>query len=192
MRSLIQTYLPNAPKMGLHVDPNIPESKLRNARKDYAGNASESDILALFDGTLMGSGKDGIVFLPDRLIYQNTDLDPAQEIRYDDIVRVNKKRRLLGGKQILLDVNSGSATVVHTLDCSGRPDAAEYISRFLHEAMLHMTLENEKQEQQQPVAHKTGTGTDVDAVYGALEALQKSGKLSPEDFRLLVDTLMNA
>ena len=194
MHSLIQTFIPNAPKLGLHVVPNIPEKKLSNAIRDYAPTVPGEKVVAIYDGTLMGSGKDGALFLGDRLIYQNVDLEPTQEIRYDDIVRVNTKKRFLGGRQIILDVNSAQATVTHTLDCSGHPEAAEYIARFLHEAMLHIASHGGESEGQEVhhTEHKSASGTDVDTVYASLEALLKAGKLTREDFTRLVDTLMES
>ena len=193
MRSLIKKYIPNAPQVRLYVFPNIPEQKLRNAIRDYAKQVTQEQVLALFDATLMGSGKDGIVFLENKLIYQNTDLDPVQEVKYDDIVRVQSKRRLLGGKEIQLEVNSAYATVAHKLDFSGRPEAAEYVARFLHEAILQVSHnESANSGDSQHVVHTTSSGSNVDAVYAAMEELRNEGNLSEADFDLIVETLMNA
>lgn len=187
MRDLIEEYLPNAPKLGLFVTPNLPGPRVRNALRDYATSVSANEVVALYDATLMGSGKDGAVFLVDRFVYQNTDLEPPQTLKYDDIVRVTTKRRLLGGKQILLDVNSGTATVTHTLDFSGHPEAADYVARFLHEAMLRTAPPD-----REPSRHRTAAGSDVDAVYRELTALKESGVLAEADFQRLVETLLDA
>lgn len=131
MKELVEQFLPHAPQLGLYRHPSIPDDKLKNALEDYAHTVDRADVLALFDATLFGSAKDGAVFTADRLVFQNTDLQPAQEMRYDDIVGVESKRRLLGGSKILVDHNQGQATVTHTIDFSGKGDAAEYVERFL-------------------------------------------------------------
>jgi hypothetical protein len=77
------------------------------------------------------------VLTADRIVFQNTDLEPAQEMPYEDIVNVVSKRRLLGGKKVVVDLNAGHATVTHTIDFSGKGQAAEYVARFLHEVMVH-------------------------------------------------------
>jgi hypothetical protein len=136
LRDLVKKYVPHAPRLGLYVKPGIPADKLQNALDDYAQTVVSEDVEALYDATLFGSAKDGAVLTADRIVFQNTDLQPAQEMRYDDIVNVVLKRRLLGGRKVIVDLNAGHATVTHTIDFSGKGQAAQYVARFLHEAML--------------------------------------------------------
>lgn len=133
MRNLIEEYIPHAPRLGLYRHPDIPDEKLSNALKDYAHAVARDEVLALYDATLFGSAKDGAVLTEDRIVFQNTDLQPAQEMRYDDIVRVVSKKRFLGGYKVIVDHNQGHATVTHTIDFSGKGEAAQYVARFLHE-----------------------------------------------------------
>ncbi|MFT5144241.1 MAG: hypothetical protein ACI84D_002874, partial [Thalassolituus oleivorans] len=97
MRALARELLPHAPKLGLYLAPDIPSDKLENALKDYAFDVRIPDVIALYDGTMLGGAKDGVVFCKDRLVFQNTNLDQPQEISYEDIVRVNARKRLLRG-----------------------------------------------------------------------------------------------
>ncbi len=136
MRDLIEEYIPHAPRIGLYRRPEIPSDKLTNALKDYAHTVGSDEVLALYDATLFGSAKDGAVFTADRIVFQNTDLQPGQEMRYDDIVNVASKKRFLGGSKVVVDLNAGHATVTHTIDFSGKGAAAQFVARFLHEAML--------------------------------------------------------
>lgn len=136
MRDLIEEYIPHAPRIGLYRHPEIPSDKLTNALEDYAHTVSSEEVLALYDATLFGSAKDGAVLTVDRIVFQNTDLQPAQEMRYDDIVNVASKKRFLGGSKVVVDLNAGHATVTHTIDFSGKGEAAQYVARFLHEVML--------------------------------------------------------
>src|SRR5690606_38543672 len=171
MESLIHEYLPQAPQHGLYRVPAIPEDKLRAALRDYAPEVVPGSVLALYDATRLGSAKDGAVFLADRLVYQNNDLTPAQTIRYEDIVRVSEKRLFLGGRKVELDVNQGRATTTHALDFSGRTEAAEYVARFLQEAMLTSARRD--------AAPAPSEGrTDVAAVERALDGLRREGVLA--------------
>ena len=79
---------------------------------------------------------DGVVFGEDRLVFQNHDWAPVQEIRYRDIVHVESRKKFIGGRKVYVDANPGRATVTFVLDFSGKPKAAEYVTRFLHEAMM--------------------------------------------------------
>ena len=167
--TLLREYIPHAPNLGLYVAPEIPKAKLSAARHDYAGDMKRDDVLALYDATRLGSGKDGALFLADRLVFQNNNLQTPRTIHYDDIVRVDAKRKLLGGRKVEIDVNQGRATVTESIDFSGRPGAAEYVERFLKEAMLAS-----------PAGEGGDSTTDMTAVRCALDRLVNDGLLSEE------------
>ena len=188
MKSLILELLPHAPKLGLYVAPDVPEDKQRGALKDYATDVRPDEVVALYDATLMGSAKDGAVFTPDRLIFQNNDLEPAQIVRYQDLVRVEKKRKLLGGQKVYLNVNRGRATFDLALDFSGKPEAAEYVARFLHEAMLRGAAD-EMDAETGGTPGRTSAGTDLEAVVHALDELREQGLLADEDYAVMLDAL---
>lgn len=177
MDDLIRKYIPHAPRLGLYVEPNIPRDKLKHALTDYAHGVQIQEVIALFDATLLGSGKDGAVFASHRLVFQNHDLQPTQEIPYDDIVGVEMKKRFLGGAKIIVEANAGAATVSHTIDFSGKGDAAPYVLRFLNEVLIASIHE---------------TATDRGAVSAALEALVSAGRLTRVDFDRLMDALDRA
>lgn len=183
MEALIREYLPQAPQHGLYRAPDIPADKLSAAIRDYAREVASTSVLALYDATRLGSAKDGALFLADRLVYQNNDLTPAQTIRYEDIVRVAEKRLFLGGRKVELDVNQGRATTTHALDFSARADAAEFVARFLNEAMLASARADAGR------ASSASTGTDVEAVARVLEGLRDAGTLAEEDHQRLMETL---
>ncbi|HYE96110.1 MAG TPA: hypothetical protein VD962_07855 [Rubricoccaceae bacterium] len=182
MEALLREYLPHAPKMGIHVAPDLPRPKVTAAVADYAPDVRADEVLALYDNTVFGSAKDGVLFLRDRLVFQNNDLDAPRTIRYEDLVDVRVRRILLGGKKVELDVNRGRATVTETLDFSAHGAAAPYVERFLREAMLaaaHAALARP--------AEAAKTMTDRAAVEAALDQLRTEGRLSDADRqRLLV------
>lgn len=171
MRDLIRELIPHAPQHGLFVAPDIPDRRLENALEDYARGVRPSEVVALYDATLLGSGKDGAVFLDDRFIFQNNDLESPQTVRYEDLIHIDSKRKLLGGRRIELGINRGRATIETFLDFSGRPGGAEYIARFLNEAMLQAPTQGAN----------AAITTDLEAVRAALTDLVDRGLLSPAD-----------
>ena len=176
--ALLREYLPTAPDLGLYVRPDIPEGKLRAAIADYAPDVAPGDVVALYDATRLGSAKDGALFLADRLVFQNNDLQAARVIRYEDVVGVRAKRKLLGGREVEIDLNRGRATVTETLDFSGQPGAAEYVERVLQQILAQGV------RPAPPVA----SGTDRRAVADALDRLVERGDLMEDDR----DRMLNA
>lgn len=185
MKDLIHELLPHAPQMGLYVSPNIPEHLVQNALGDYGGEMEPDEVVALYDATLMGNAKDGAVFAIDRFVFQNNKLHHPQVVRYEDLVRVDKKRSLLKGAKILLEVNRGRATFDLELDCSGKPKASEFLYRFLHEAMMRPMTQPEVEEAQP--GERTAAGTDLAALRKALDKLRTQGLLAVEDYERIIE-----
>ncbi|PAP77637.1 hypothetical protein [Rubrivirga marina] len=184
MTDLLREYLPTAPDLGLYVAPDLPAAKLRAALADYAPEVDPDAVVALYDATRLGSAKDGAVFLDDRLVFQNNDLQPARTIRYEDIVGVRAKRKLLGGREVQIDLNRARATVTETLDFSGQPGAAEYVERFLQQ-VLAVGVRPEA-----PAPDPTADGgTDHLAVAEALDRLVALGRLAEADRQRMLDAL---
>lgn len=172
MTDLIREYLPHAPDHGLYVTPDLPADKVRNAIEDYAPEITPGEVLALYDATRLGSAKDGALFLRDRLVVQNNDLQAPRAIDYATIVGVETKRLLLGGRKLSLEVNRGRATITEEIDFAARADAAPYVERFLREAMLRQPARDRPE--------KTGA-TDMEAVREALARLVGQGALTASD-----------
>jgi hypothetical protein len=193
VRALAIDLVPHDPSIGLFVAPDIPSDKLKNAIKDYAKEVRIPEVLALFDGTLLGSAKDGVVLCKERLVFQNNDLQDPMEIRYDDIVRVNLKKRFLRGSVVLLDVNRGRATTEVALDFSGKPDAAPHVAHFLSEAMLKGVDfgrgSGDEADPTPPVPEGREAVTDRHAVEDTLDRLQRDGKLTRDDKYRMLATL---
>ncbi|MEZ4700809.1 MAG: hypothetical protein R2834_10805 [Rhodothermales bacterium] len=184
MESLIRDLIPHDPTVGLYVAPDIPSKKVQNALADYAKKLHHSEVIALYDATLLGSGKDGAVFTADRVVFQNNNLEPAHEVLYTDLVAVRPKRKLMGGQKLELDVNRGRATIELAIDFSGKPEAATYVTRFLEEALNRVAAR--EMDDRRPDA---GGDTDYTAVEQALNELVRKGQLSPRDRRLMLDTI---
>lgn len=60
----------------MQVAPNIDEKKLNNSVITFGYSGSPSNVAGLFDNTLMGSGKDGLLFTGAQVIYRASFSDP--------------------------------------------------------------------------------------------------------------------
>lgn len=186
MDRTLRDLLPTSPDLGLYVAPDVPPKKLAAAIGDYGRDVRPADVVALYDATRLGSAKDGALFLADRVVFQNNSLQAARTVRYDDLVGVRQTRGLLGGRGVEMDLNRARATVTETLDFSARPGAAEFVERFLHEAMMNASRASLEAE---PAAPTDPSETDLAAVDAALDALVRAGQLSEGDRQRMLGAL---
>lgn len=84
------------------IAPNIDEKKLNNAVKAFGYSGSPSKIVALFDNTLFGSGKDGLVFTGEQFIYRPSFSDPVP-VSYNSIAKVEHVETWAGSKKDKLE-----------------------------------------------------------------------------------------
>lgn len=182
MEDLLRDRLPHAPQMGLFVVPDLPADRVQNALSAFARDVTREEVLALYDATLSGTGRDGAVFTADRFVFQNLALQAPQVIRYSDLVNVEEESRWfgLGGKTVALTVNRGRATFELNIDFSGVPKAAGYVADFLDAAMVaDITFSPEADPET----------TDRDAVREALDRLRSERKLTSDDYERLLAVL---
>lgn len=71
-------------KNSLYISPDIPEKKVNGAVKAFNYSGDVSNIIALFDDTLFGSGKTGIIFTGKQMIYKE-DFENPVVFDYEDI-----------------------------------------------------------------------------------------------------------
>jgi hypothetical protein len=161
--------------MGLWVAPEIPAEKLRGALGDYGRGVVADEVVALFDGTVFGSAKDGILFLTDRLVAQESNLHEPRTIRYRDVVGARARRNLLGGRRVEVEIARGRTTVTERLDFTAHGEAAAHVARLLEALLL---------EPAEPPA-----GTDRRAVVAALDRLVSDGRLTEGDRSAMIEAL---
>ncbi len=75
-------------KKNISIAPSIEDKKINNAMKAFGYGGSPGNIVALFDNTIFGSGKDGLLFTGEQVIYRATFSDPVQ-IAYRDLASIN-------------------------------------------------------------------------------------------------------
>ncbi|MDD2357793.1 MAG: hypothetical protein PHX13_07770 [Thiovulaceae bacterium] len=76
-------------KNDLYIFPNIPNGKLKNAIKAFHCESFHKSILAIYDTTLLGSAKEGLVFTGEKILYNNGELI---EFPYKDITSIEYKK----------------------------------------------------------------------------------------------------
>jgi hypothetical protein len=83
-------------KKGIYIVPNIPEKKLNNILTAFKCENSRNNILAIYDNSLLGNAKEGLVFTGERILYNNGELfefkyKDMKEFKYIRNVLVNNK-----------------------------------------------------------------------------------------------------
>lgn len=77
----------------LHIAPDIPEKKLNNAASSMNLQGSVGSIIALIDSTVFGSGKDGIAFTGERMLYKPA-FSPAEVVDFVVLESANYVRKV--------------------------------------------------------------------------------------------------
>lgn len=105
------------------VAPNIPEKKINNGVKSFGYSGSVGNVIGLYDNTLFGSGKDGLLFTGEQVIYRASFSDPVS-IPYVDIASAEYVETVSGEKKdkitlsVLVVRKDGSRVAIENmLDC---------------------------------------------------------------------------
>lgn len=77
----------------VYVTPEIPEKKLNNVITTYKCEDYKNSILAIYDNTLLGSAKEGLVFTGERFLFNNGHV--LLEFFYKDIDSVKYVRSVV-------------------------------------------------------------------------------------------------
>lgn len=85
----------------VYVKPHIPHKKANNAIEAYAYGVSYDDIIVLFDESMLGSGKSGVV-ITQYAIFFKEDLEDSFWIKIHEIQDIEYKKSLLS-KAVLIN-----------------------------------------------------------------------------------------
>lgn len=110
----------------MSIAPQIDEKKLNNAVKAFAYSGSPSNVIALLDNTLLGSGKDGLLFTGEQIIYRASFSDPVS-IAYASITSAEYVETVTGSKSDKIEVsllirrhNGSDLSITGLLNCNYR------------------------------------------------------------------------
>jgi uncharacterized tellurite resistance protein B-like protein len=96
MKINIDLFIKNAPQISsdMFVAPHIPEKKLSKAVKAYGVRNIIDSIVALYDNTLFGSAKEGLIFTDEKVFYREMFSDPI-ELIYDNFEYVKYVKNVI-------------------------------------------------------------------------------------------------
>lgn len=97
----------------------IPPKKLKNAITTYAPQVSPEDVLLLYDNTIFGSAKEGLILTPEAVYWRNDDEPerlPYAEIRKVDFLKYAVAAGvILNEKEIKIEVTGDNDNVAESL-----------------------------------------------------------------------------
>lgn len=94
---------------GVYITPEIPEKKLNNAIKAFKCEGFYESILAIQDGTVFGSSKEGFVFTGEKMIHHKhgefiySDID---SVEYVENITVDDKGKEKKDEYVLISKNN--------------------------------------------------------------------------------------
>ena len=97
----------------------IPPKKLKNAIGSYATEVSPEDVLLLYDNTVFGSAKEGLILTPDAVYWRNED--EPERLRYSEIRKVDVLKYavaagvVLNEKEVKIEVTGDNDNVADAL-----------------------------------------------------------------------------
>ena len=97
----------------------IPPKKLKNAITSYATEVSPEDVLLLYDNTVFGSAKEGLILTAEAVYWRNDD--EPERLRYAEIRKVDVLKYpvaagvVLNEKEIKIEVTGDNDNVAESL-----------------------------------------------------------------------------
>jgi hypothetical protein len=119
INAFLREKLPAISDSRIHVSPGIDVKKLNNSIKSLGYQGSPEAVVAVFDNTLLGSAKEGLLFTGERLFYKETFETPVS-IGYDAISSVAYQRNPTGkgdkyDEAVVINQKSGSTITLKNL-----------------------------------------------------------------------------
>jgi hypothetical protein len=118
LKENIKAVSPN----NVFVSPSIPDTKLNNAVKSYNLTNGINAIIAIYDNTVFGSAKDGIIFTGEKIIYKEIFEDPIElvfsdfeSVKYVEDISVNDKGKESKKEYVDIGLKSGATTRLKNL-----------------------------------------------------------------------------
>ena len=119
----------------IHIAPDIPEKKLNNAAGSMRLQDNVGSVIALLDSTVFGSGKDGIAFTGERMVYKPAFFDPEiiyfdnlQSAKYVRNVSVNDKGKEKVEEFTEITLKDGGAVKVENISECNLKNLADFLN----------------------------------------------------------------
>lgn len=122
----LRENLASISEKNISIAPSIEEKKLNNAIKAFGYSGSPGNVVGLFDNTVFGSGKDGILFTGEQIIYRPSFSNPIV-VAYNSIGKVDFVETLTGSKNekvefsvVLTKLDGSTIAIKSMMDCDYR------------------------------------------------------------------------
>ncbi len=125
-------------RKNLHIAPDIPEKKLNNAASSMKLQDNVGSVIALIDSTIFGSGKDGLAFTGERMVYKPAFSSPEivdfHEIELAEYVRnvsVNDKGKEEVEEFTVITLKKGGSVKVKSIKECNLEKLAEFLNTII-------------------------------------------------------------
>ncbi len=148
----LDSYLSHDADAAWYRKPDIPAKKLKNAVAKYGNNVPSDSVLALGDGTIFGSAKEGILITEDTLFSRTSDGTFSVPLGNISSVKV------LGGwpgHNVELQCRDGSTQKISTTCFDKKKDALVAFLQSVADATEQNEPEQNEPEQNEPEQNET-------------------------------------
>ncbi len=91
LANVIQQEMSGTKEDRVYLVTNIPKEKLISAMNAYASDASPADCLLLYDNTVFGGAKEGLLLTTTKVYWKNL-VGPPHQVAYSDIQSITSQR----------------------------------------------------------------------------------------------------
>lgn len=113
-----------------YTAPNIPKDKLANAMAEYASDVKAEDVLGVFDCSVTGNAKKGVL-ITKNAVYANTMLNPLAKIKkaiLKDMLSMHSKKKFTVSPEDVITVKGSDIWINDDILCSLiAPDDKEFL-----------------------------------------------------------------
>ena len=121
----------------IYVAPDIPEKKLNNAIKAFKCEDFYESILAIYDDTLFGSAKEGLVFTGEKMIhhkYGTFIYNDIESVEYIEDITVNDKGKESKDEYIMIKTKDNKEhRLKEGLSSIDKKKFAEFLNKIITE-----------------------------------------------------------
>jgi hypothetical protein len=120
----------------VYVTPEIPEKKLNNAIKAFNCEDVYKSILAIYDDTIFGSAKEGLVFTGEKMIHHKYGeflYSNLNSVEYIKNVTIDDKGKEKKDEFIVIETKNNKHTLEYGLTGIDKKKFAEFLNKIITE-----------------------------------------------------------
>lgn len=133
----IKDNIKSISQKNIYISPEIPEKKLNNAIKSFGCENNYESILAIYDDTLFGSAKDGMVFTGEKMIYKaafedkiELFYDTFKSVEYIKNITTNDKGKEKIEEYVLISIKDAGEYKIQVIQDCDYKELADILSKI--------------------------------------------------------------